>query len=778
MPPVNFLNIKTVRLLTLLGASAVPLVLALAAPGKTAPASYANDVAPILKAHCIQCHGADSVSADLRLDSPAGLLKGGRSGPLFVPGNAGQSLLLKRVSQAGPGRMPMGFPALSPAEIKFLSSWINEGAKFDSGVGKHWAYTAPVKSPLPKVKTPAWVANTIDAFVLGQLDKDHLKPSPAASKEILLRRVCLDLTGLPPTLEQQKSFLSDHLTDAYTRLVDSLLDSPAYGERMATPWLDLARYADTNGYEKDVERHVWPFRDWVIGAFNADMPYDKFTIEQLAGDLVPGAVQGDLIATGFNRNTMLNEEGGVDQAEQRWLTLVDRVGTTGSVFLGSTLMCCQCHNHKYDPFTQEEFYKLMAFFQTSDEPTLNLYDPSVDEIAKRVAAINQVLAKDKSQTDETKALRQLAAQLNGEVERAQAKSTLILKEKPNSFPPTDFVRIKGSFLNPGKQVIAGTPAVLPPMPKGSRLNRLGLAQWITDRNNPLTARVEVNRLWSMLFGVGLVKTEGDFGTQGEAPIYKDLLDWMAVDFMDNGWSIKKLLRLIVTSNTYKQSSVDTAALIERDPENRLLARGPRFRMSAEMIRDNALSAAGLLSNKVGGPSVMPDQPDGVWNVSYNDAKWITSPGENRFRRGLYTYWRRTMPYPAFLAFDATSREACTVNRVRTNTPLQALVLLNDPVYEMCARGLAAKMLALKADPDQQITLGFQTLLVRRPTPTEASRIAAYVDAQVKRLTADPKAATTLLGKAGPIGDASAAESAANILAARVILNLDETITKE
>ena len=771
-------NVRAVRSISLLGASVLPFVVALSAPGKPALISYGKDIAPIFKAHCIQCHGADASSGGLRLDTPGGILKGGKSGAALLPGHADSSLILKRLTQTGPGRMPMGFPAVSPIQIQLITAWINQGAKIDLGSTKHWAYVAPLKAPLPRVKSPAWVRNPIDAFVLARLEKENLKPSPAAPKEILLRRVCLDLTGLPPTEEQQSSFLVDRRADAYDRLVDSLLESPAYGERMATPWLDLARYADTNGYEKDVERRIWPYRDWVINAFNADMPYDKFAIEQLAGDLVPHAERNDLIATGFNRNTMLNEEGGVDQAEQRWLTLVDRVGTTGSVFLGSTLMCCQCHNHKYDPFTQEEFYKLMAFYQTSDEPTLKLYDGSVDAIARRVAELDKLLAKDKTQTDENKALKKLADQLRGEVERAQEDTTLILQEKPNSSPPTDFVRIKGSFLNPGKQVIAGTPAILPPMPVGSRLNRLGLAQWIVDRGNPLTARVEVNRLWSMVFGIGLVKTEGDFGTQGELPIYKEMLDWLAVDFMEQGWSMKKLLRLIVTSNTYKQASVETAQGLDRDPENRLLARGPRFRMSAEMIRDNALSASGLLSQKIGGPSVMPDQPDGVWNVSYNDAKWITSPGEDRYRRGLYTYWRRTMPYPAFLAFDATSREACTVNRVRTNTPLQALVLLNDPVYELAARGLAAKMLAVKADAAQRLETGFQALLIRRPTGTEASRLVAYLAEQKARLAADGAATTALLGKGGAFRGATADESGAYILAARVMLNLDETITKE
>ncbi|HLK14732.1 MAG TPA: DUF1549 domain-containing protein, partial [Fimbriimonadaceae bacterium] len=373
-------NVKALRFTVLAAASAAPLLFALSAAGKPTPVVFGTGVAPIFKAHCIQCHGADIASGGLRLDSPAGIQRGGKSGALFAAGHADQSLLMKRLTQSGPARMPMGFPALTTSELAAISGWIKAGAKFDGG-GKHWAYVAPMKAALPKVANKAWVRNPIDAFVLAKLEAEHVKPSQEASKATLLRRVCLDLTGLPPTEEQQKEFFADRRTDAYERLVDLLLASSAYGERMATPWLDLARYADTNGYEKDLERHIWPYRDWVVNAFNADMPYDRFAIEQLAGDLLPNASRSDLIATGFNRNTMLNEEGGVDQAEQRWLTLVDRVGTTGSVFLGSTLMCTQCHNHKYDPFTQEEFYKLMAFYQTSDEPTLNLYDPSIDQMA-------------------------------------------------------------------------------------------------------------------------------------------------------------------------------------------------------------------------------------------------------------------------------------------------------------------------------------------------------------------------------------------------------------
>jgi hypothetical protein len=739
--------------------------------------SYVTDVEPIFKAHCVQCHGPDGASGGLRLDTASGTVKGGKSGALYIAGKSSDSLLMKRLQGVGGPRMPMGFNPLTDAQMQTISRWIDEGASLGGGSGKHWAYIVPMKTPVPTVAGSG--TNPIDAFVLSHLKKEGLQLSPEASPETLVRRVYLDITGIPPTIAQQNEFLNDKEPGAYDRLVDSLLDSPQYGERMATPWLDCARYADTNGYEKDLRRTIWPYRDWVIKAFNTDMPYNRFIVKQLAGDMLPNATTDDLIATGFQRNTMLNQEGGVDQGEQRWLTLVDRVGTTGSVFLGTTLACCQCHNHKYDPFSQEDFYRMLAFYEHTDEPDINLYDPRYDEMAKQVKTLTDELAKIKSTDPAYASAKTEVDSLTREVNQARQDRTMVMRESASNEVPSAYLRIKGGYLSPGKLLTAGTPAYLEPMKPGTPLDRLGMAEWIASRDNPLTARVEVNRVWSMVWGIGLVKTEGDFGTQGEHPAYQDMLDYLAVRFEDDGWSIKKLLKLIVTSNTYKQSSAETPAMTEKDPENRLLARGARFRMSAEMVRDNALEAADLLSLKMGGPPVFPDQPDGVWNVSYNDDKWVTSPGHDRFRRGLYTFWRRTDPYPAFIAFDSTSRESCTVNRTRTNTPLQALVLLNDPVYELAARGMAKQMLAQKnSSPTARVDLAYRALLCRAPTKDELTRVVAYLQKMQMKMAAAPKDAAEYLGKAGAIDDASVVDSAAYQMTAHVLFNLDEAITKE
>lgn len=770
---MNLRCLPCFRLAALPSAALAVLIGAWGAPSKAKRVSYSADVVPILKAHCYQCHGPSGASGGLRLDSPGAILKGGNSGPLFVAGKSGESLLMRRLKGVGGPQMPMGFKPLSQGQIQLIAKWIDEGGKTVGGNAKHWAYVAPIKPAVPKVSRRSWVKNPIDAFVLAELDRRKLKPSAPASKRTLLRRVYLDLTGVPPTLAQQQAFLNDRREDAYEKLVDQLLASPAYGERMATPWLDLARYADTNGYEKDERRTIWPYRDWVIKAFNSDMPYDQFIVAQVAGDLIPNATVDDRIATGFCRNTMLNEEGGVDKGEQRWLTLVDRVGVTGSVFLGTTLACTQCHDHKYDPFSQEEFYRMLAFYESSDEPTLKLYDPRFDAMSQKITDLESQLPKLQGDKTTLAAVKAEIDTLRQQVAEAQQDQTLVLQEKDE--PAEALFRFKGGYLSPGKMLMAGTPKALPPMTPNEPRNRLGLAQWLSSKENPLTARVEVNRLWSMVWGIGLVKTEGDFGTQGETPIERPLLDWLACEFMDQGWRMKSILRLIVTSNTYRQSSVPTARLTEDDPENRLLARGPRFRMSAEMIRDNALEAAGILSNKIGGPSVFPDQPDGVWNIPYNDDKWVNSSGVDRYRRGLYTFWRRSEPYPAFVAFDATSREQCTVNRIRTNTPLQALVLLNDPVYEAAARGLAGKMLSVA--PAERLRRGFEVLLMRDPSADEEQRLSEFIAKETKDFEADPARAKELIG-GKPIGTASIAESAAYQLAAHAMLNLDEAITME
>ena len=615
----------------------------------------------LLKARCVSCHGADSQQARLRLDTRDGLLKGGVSGAAIAAGKGKDSLLLKRILGQGGARMPLGFAPLNAHETAVIRAWIDAGAAWPDGANaKHWAYLPPKNVAPPAVHLKAyqnWPRNSIDYFVLARLEKEKLVPSLEAPKTTLLRRVTLDLTGLPPTVEETQAFLADTSKNAYEKVVGRLLASPRYGERQARGWLDLARYADTNGYEKDSRRSMWPYRDWVINAFNSDMPYDQFTIEQIAGDLLPNPTPSQIIATGFHRNTMYNDEGGVDRDEQRWLTIVDRVGTTASVWMGTTLMCAQCHNHKYDPFTQKDYYRFFAFFERAKEEDFKV---SADKDGKATAA------------------------------------TLVMQEKPEATPPTTFVRIKGAFLSKGEQVSASTPAILPPMPAEAPVNRLGLARWLVSPENPLTARVAVNRCWEQLFGAGLVETTEDFGTQGRRPTHPELLDWLANHFA-HGWSLKSLLRLLVTSATYRQSSRITPALLAHDPANRLLARGPRFRMEAEMLRDITLAASGLLSPKIGGPSVFPLQPDGIWNNPYSGDTWKVSEGEDRYRRGLYTFWRRTSPYPAFTTFDASSREFCTLRRLRTNTPLQALTTLNDPAFFRAANAGGGNRLQRAAD---------------------------------------------------------------------------------
>jgi hypothetical protein len=682
----------------------------------------------------------------------------------------------------GKPRMPIGFAPLSPQQTELIRAWIDQGADWPEGAGeKHWAYINPVRRALPKVKNAAWVRNPIDNFVLARLEKEGLQPSPQASREILIRRVSLDLIGLPPTVEEVDAFLADKSPDAYNKVVDRLLASPHYGERWARPWLDLARYADTNGYEKDDRRSIWPYRDWVINAFNKDMPYDQFTIEQIAGDLLPNATLDQKVATGFNRNTMLNEEGGVDQAEQRWLTNVDRVGTTASVWLGTTLACAECHNHKYDPFTQKEFYQFLAYYEHCSEPALELITPEQEAKRKALQAEQAELEKSLKEIAadpvKTKAANDRLTAVKKEIAAIKGPTTLVFAEKPDAEIPSTNVRVKGAFLNKAELVHAGVPAILNPPRAGNPQNRLGLAQWLVDPNNPLTARVAVNRLWEQYFGHGIVETSEDFGTQGQRPSHLELLDWLSTEFLRQSWSMKAIHRLIVTSATYRQSSRVTPALNDRDPLNHLLARGPRFRMEAEMIRDAALESAGMLSHKLGGPSVFPPQPDGVWVIPYNGDTWNVSPGEDKYRRGVYTFWRRTAPYPAFATFDATSREFCTVRRIRTNTPLQALNALNDPAYLEAARGLAARMMKQPAaDAASRVTYGFRLCVARRPKPLELNRLTRLYGQQLKRYMADEKAALALTGDKSAQPDT--AVKAAWTVVGNVLLNMDETLTKE
>ena len=762
--------------------------------GKTV--DFAREVLPALKASCFQCHGSERQAAGLRMDSKGFLVKGGANGPALLPGKAKASLVVQRaLGLGGKSRMPLGFAPLSAVQTAKLMAWIDQGAAWPESVNaKHWAYIRPALPKIPAVKNKNWVRSPIDAFVLARLEKEKLAPALEAAKEILLRRVSLDLTGLPPSPKEIDAFLADNAPDAYAKTVDRLLASPQYGERWARLWLDLARYADTNGYEKDARRSIWPYRNWVIDAFNRDMPFDEFTIAQIAGDMLPNATPAQKTASGFHRNTMLNEEGGVDQAEQRWLTVVDRVSTTAQVWLGTTLQCAQCHNHKYDPFAMKEYYQFFAFFDHCDEPALDVLTPIQEKQKQSLQTEIDALAAQRSNLqnaghpplDRLEALNRQIVDLTKQRDGIRPVQTLIFQEKVDGAIPATYTHVKGGFLARDQLVTAGVPSALNPLPAGQPVNRLGLARWLVDRDNPLTARVTVNRIWEQLFGHGLVETSEDFGTQGQKPTHPELLDWLAVRFespadakspANCGWSQKRLLRQIVLSAVYRQASKVSPTLQERDPLNHLLARGPRFRMEAEMLRDSALASAGLLSLKVGGPSVFPFQPEGIWVMPYNGDLWKISDADDRYRRGLYTFWRRTSPYPSFLSFDAGSREYCTVRRIRTTTPLQALTTLNDPAFFDAARGLARRMQSEGGGTlSERIAFGFRACVARRPRPEEVRRLSALYIQELTRYRANAKAALSIAG--GPTVQSDTAEIAALTIVSNVLLNLDETLTKE
>lgn len=545
----------------------------------------------------------------------------------------------------------------------------------------HWAYLAPTRPQL----TDAAGAHPIDALLARHHSRVGLQPTPRADRATLIRRVSLDLIGLPPTPTEIDAFVTDPRPDAYERLVDRLLASPHYGERWAQLWLDLARYGDTNGFNFDGKRSIWPYRDWVIDAFNRDVPYDRFTLLQLAGDMLENATESDRIATGFHRNTMLNNEGGVDPKEARWERLLDRASTTATVWLGSTMHCARCHDHKYDPIRQTEFYGLVAFFETQDEVTLTRKDGS---------------------------------------------KTLVLKERADAEPVTKN-HIRGAFDQPAEEVRAHVPAVLHDWPEGAPLDRRGLATWLTAPDNPLATRVHVNRIWDAVFGTPLVRSPEDFGVQTERPPLLDVLDWLATEFRALGLSQKRLLRTLVLSDTYRRAPLADATALQRDPQNTWFARGSRFRLDAERIRDTWLLAAGLLSRRLGGPSVYPLQADtsGVIPMNKVSMKWPVSKGEDRWRRGLYTFWRRTAPFVAFDAFDAPSREQCEVRRQRSNTPLQALVGLNDPTAVAAADALAQVMRAHDGNDRDRLALGFRRCTGRTPSPTELDRLLRALAAE-------------------------------------------------
>jgi hypothetical protein len=841
-----------------------------AAEARKPSVDFDRQVRPILSNACFQCHGPDEEvrESGLRLDIRDEALKAADSGqPAIVPGKPEASPLVTRIFSRRAGVMmppPKSNKKLSEADKNVLREWIAQGAKYQT----HWSFTAPLRPAVPTVKQNDWPRNPIDRFILARLEQEGLKPSAEADRATLIRRLSFDLTGLPPTPAELDAFLQDDRPNAYERVVDRLLASTHYGERMALDWLDASRFADTHGFHIDSARDMTRWREWVIDAFNQNVPFDRFTVEQIAGDLLPNATLSQKIASGFNRNHMITYEGGAIPEEYLTAYIVDRVNTTGTVWLGLTVGCTQCHDHKFDPMTQKEFYQLYAFFNNVPEQGLDgrsgnaapsIPAPSAEQqraLDRLAAAIREVETKLRAPWPEadraqeawerdsaahatgvsssirkggrpeavTKALRIDAAKrteperaavrdyfladvwpesrrLGAKLAALRKEEAALRKDVPTAMvmeemakPRDSFMLIRGQYDKRGEKVAPGVPAFLPPLPRGKTANRLALAQWLVDPSHPLVARVTVNRFWQSLFGTGIVKTAEDFGSQGEAPSHPELLDWLAVEFIrpvdgeTPAWDVKALIRLIVTSATYRQSSVVTPERLAKDPENRLLARGPRVRLQAEFIRDQALAVSGLLDRRVGGSSVSPYQPAGLWEelmaredgANFTAQTYVQSHGRDLYRRTMYTFWKRTSPPPSLMTFDAPDRETCTVRRSRTNTPLQALVLLNDPTYVEASRKLAERMMEQGGgSPEARIAFAFRLATARKPSPEEVQVIKRIFDAELAVYRKDRAAALKLLavGESARNSRLDPAELAAWSTVAGVILNLDETVTK-
>jgi cytochrome c553 len=846
------------------------LLISLGGTVAAAPVDYAREVKPVLAEHCYRCHGASQQKGSLRMDTAASALKGGDNGPAFIPGKSAESLLIQALKGAHDdiSRMPYKKPPLPDAQIELIARWIDEGAKAPTNEApeskKHWAFLTPARAPLPEVKQRDWPRNDVDRFILARLEKEKIKPSTEADRVTLIRRVSLDLTGLPPSPADVDAFVNDKRSDAYEQLVDRLLASPHYGERWARHWLDVARYADSNGYSIDAPRNIWKYRDWVIAALNRDLPYDQFIIEQLAGDLLPNATQEQKIATGFHRNTQINQEGGIDPEQFRIESVLDRVNTTATAFLGLTVACAQCHDHKFDPISQREYYQLFAFLNGQDEPNLEVGSPEelakrdayrartkdieaelkqyADSIAPKQAAWEARLTeeqrgklKDEVQTallllpehrneeqmktafaafrDQDEGYKKLQRKLDRfKKDEPRITTTMVLQERAE--PRESYVFIKGDFTRKGDVVTPGTLKVLHPfsaavqeppleqaskeagsatrlhpLPGGegrgegeaasvSQPTRLDLARWIMDPKNPLTARVMVNRVWQQYFGRGLVETENDFGTQGIPPSHPELLDWLAMEFVTQKWSLKAMHRLIVTSTTYRQSSRVRPELAAVDPNNKLLARQSRLRLDAEIVRDVGLSASGLLNPEIGGPSVFPPQPDGVMTLGQSRREWKPDDGEDRYRRGMYTFFWRATPHPALMVFDSADGFSACTRRPRSNTPLQALTLLNDQAFVEFAQALAARILKEGSKPDRErIEQAFRYCLARKPTPEERKRLVELLNKELAALEKSPEEAATIV-KRTPDSKTDVVQLAAWTTVSRVLLNLDETITRE
>jgi mono/diheme cytochrome c family protein len=856
----------------------IPACIGLALPTAAAdrkPVDFSRDIRPIFSNYCFKCHGPDAKTrkAELRLDQKAGAFADRDGTKVIVAGNPSNSELFRRItSKDADVRMPPKSEKLqlNERQIELLKRWIEQGAKWEA----HWAFQPPKRSavPLTSVRNRGRVRNAIDGFIIARLEKEGLEPSPEARKETLIRRVTLDLTGLPPTIAEIDAFLADKSPNAYEKVVDRLLASPACGERMAWDWLDASRYADSNGFQGDPERTMWPWRDWLVRALNQNRPFDRFTVEMLAGDLLPppqsppyqGGARGGLqqvVATGFNRNHMINGEGGRIPEETRVENVFDRTETTATVWMGLTMTCCRCHDHKFDPILQREYYSLYAFFNNTSEdgrgrsgaakPAVSYVprdvrrliaelDGQIPSRAAKLAALEQqqsprldsappkqaksdpkqwnavrsILGKKparrnvkelrtlaaffaKSHPGYANAVRQLAAvrvRRDGAGKRAVRVMVMDdLKKRRETF-----VLTRGTYNKPTVKVTAGTPSFLPPLPKDAPRNRLALAKWLVSPSHPLTARVTVNRMWQQFFGVGIVKTAEDFGTQGESPSHPQLLDWLATEFIRSGWDVKHMHRLIVTSATYRQSSVGQAfqpdrhapgeSTINQAPgqagkpdlrENRLLSRFPRYRLPSWMLRDQALAVSGLCVPELGGPPVKPYQPPGIWaEATFGKKRYVQDHGDKLYRRSLYVFWRRIVGPTMF--FDSAARQTCEVKPSRTNTPLHALTTLNDTTYVEAARVFAERVMKQEKSPEERITLAFRMATARKPSSLELAILRSRLQVLRREFQADRKSATALLkvGEYPRDESLNATDHAAMTALCTLILNLDEVLSKE
>ena len=734
--------------------------------------SYNFHIRPILSDKCFKCHGPDANKreAHLRLDiadSAYAPLKETKGAFAIIPGKPEESELYKRIISDDSSYMmpsPEGhLGALTQYELALFKKWILQGAKYET----HWAFIPPQKNPLPKIDNKSWVKNEIDYFIENKLEEKGLTPNEEADKERLLKRASLDITGLPPSLVMMDKFLNDKSVNGYEKIVDELLATSQYGEKMAVHWLDVARYADSYGYQDDNIRTQWPWRDWVIHAFNNNIPYDQFLTWQIAGDMLPNATKEQILATGFFRNHKYTEEGGVIPEEYRIEYLIDKTKTFGKGIQGITIECAQCHDHKYDPFKQKDYYSLLAFFNNTKEkgyegdvtaskpakyPILKISD---DEIKNVLSFINK---KDTGMMTVS----------------VLAEDTL----------RKTYLLTRGVYDKPADEVFpSAIPAVMKFDENNYPPNRIGLAKWTTDKNNPLTARVFVNQVWQEFFGRGIVKTSGDFGMQGELPSHPELLDWLSVDFMQNGWDIKRLVKQIVMSATYRQSAKTTSDKQKTDPENIYLSRGPRNRLSAEFVRDVVLSSSGLLVKTIGGASVKPYQPKGLWEGATSGrgvlATYKQDKGEDLYRRGMYTFIKLTLPPPGMALFDASNRDQCEVKRSKTNTPLQALIMMNDPTVLEASRVLAQQLMSEPSSAQEKVQKAFRLIICRKVVTAEEKILTTYFNEQLKlfqQKKLDAKA--TLKVGEYPVKEITDTNSFAALMKTiSIIYNMEETITK-